>query len=100
MILSFAFSFPVVNYADPNMNVDMPVFSIHGNHDDPAGVSFYDKVPTVCHISPQVNKVEGLQSCSWPRFHFYESWNRSLAMPPYQLSFRKMSFFFSVKYNL
>ncbi|PIK46426.1 putative double-strand break repair protein MRE11A [Apostichopus japonicus] len=24
--------------ADPNMNVDMPVFSIHGNHDDPAGL--------------------------------------------------------------
>ncbi len=29
--------FPVVNYEDPNLNIAMPVFSIHGNHDDPAG---------------------------------------------------------------
>lgn len=26
-----------VNYEDPNLNVSYPVFSIHGNHDDPAG---------------------------------------------------------------
>jgi double-strand break repair protein MRE11 len=31
------FSFPAVNYADPNLNVSIPVFSIHGNHDDPQG---------------------------------------------------------------
>ncbi|XP_006821584.2 double-strand break repair protein MRE11-like [Saccoglossus kowalevskii] len=29
--------FPVVNYEDPNYNVSIPVFSIHGNHDDPTG---------------------------------------------------------------
>jgi len=27
-----------VNYEDPNMNVSLPVFSIHGNHDDPTGL--------------------------------------------------------------
>ena len=27
----------VANYEDPNCNVSLPVFSIHGNHDDPAG---------------------------------------------------------------
>lgn len=27
----------MVNYEDPNMNVAYPVFSIHGNHDDPSG---------------------------------------------------------------
>ncbi|XP_078432461.1 DNA repair and meiosis protein (Mre11) isoform X2 [Wolffia australiana] len=27
-----------VNYEDPHFNVGLPVFSIHGNHDDPAGV--------------------------------------------------------------
>lgn len=27
----------VVNYEDPNINVSIPVFSIHGNHDDPVG---------------------------------------------------------------
>lgn len=26
-----------VNYLNPNMNVAIPVFSIHGNHDDPSG---------------------------------------------------------------
>jgi DNA repair exonuclease SbcCD nuclease subunit len=26
------------NFEDPNYNVSIPVFSIHGNHDDPAGV--------------------------------------------------------------
>ncbi|KAI0692701.1 Mre11 DNA-binding presumed domain-containing protein [Cytidiella melzeri] len=31
------YSFPAVNYEDPNLNVGMPVFSIHGNHDDPQG---------------------------------------------------------------
>lgn len=32
--------FPWVNYQDENMNISIPVFSIHGNHDDPTGVSF------------------------------------------------------------
>ena len=35
------FSFPSVNYEDPDYNVGIPVFSIHGNHDDPTGVSNY-----------------------------------------------------------
>lgn len=36
--------FPWVNYQDENLNISIPVFSIHGNHDDPTGVSFlYDK---------------------------------------------------------
>lgn len=26
-----------VNFEDPNFNVSLPVFTIHGNHDDPAG---------------------------------------------------------------
>ncbi|SPC66381.1 related to MRE11 - DNA repair and meiotic recombination protein [Ustilago sp. UG-2017b] len=30
--------FPAINYEDPNLNVGIPVFSIHGNHDDPQGV--------------------------------------------------------------
>ncbi|CDU22192.1 related to MRE11-DNA repair and meiotic recombination protein [Sporisorium scitamineum] len=29
--------FPAINYEDPNLNVGIPVFSIHGNHDDPQG---------------------------------------------------------------
>lgn len=26
-----------VNYLDENINISIPVFSIHGNHDDPSG---------------------------------------------------------------
>ncbi|KAJ3190528.1 Double-strand break repair protein mre11a, partial [Irineochytrium annulatum] len=33
----FKDSFHTVNYQDPNYNVSLPVFSIHGNHDDPSG---------------------------------------------------------------
>ena len=28
---------PNVNFEDPNLRVSLPVFSIHGNHDDPCG---------------------------------------------------------------
>lgn len=31
------FAFPAINYEDPNLNIAIPVFSIHGNHDDPQG---------------------------------------------------------------
>ncbi|KAI9500362.1 Metallo-dependent phosphatase-like protein [Coemansia spiralis] len=31
------FAEQAVNYEDPNMNISLPVFSIHGNHDDPSG---------------------------------------------------------------
>ncbi|KAJ3112537.1 Double-strand break repair protein mre11a [Physocladia obscura] len=34
---TFRDSFATVNYQDPNYNVSIPVFSIHGNHDDPSG---------------------------------------------------------------
>mmetsp|Transcript_12892 Transcript_12892/g.29173 ORF Transcript_12892/g.29173 Transcript_12892/m.29173 type:complete len:761 (+) Transcript_12892:70-2352(+) len=33
------FSRGLVNYEDPNINVDLPFFMIHGNHDDPGGES-------------------------------------------------------------
>ncbi|RLN37193.1 hypothetical protein BBJ28_00011966 [Nothophytophthora sp. Chile5] len=29
-------NFGVVNFEDPNYNVELPIFSIHGNHDDPS----------------------------------------------------------------
>ncbi|KAJ3345775.1 Double-strand break repair protein mre11a [Entophlyctis luteolus] len=34
---SFKDAFATVNYQDPNYNVSIPIFSIHGNHDDPSG---------------------------------------------------------------
>ena len=33
----FQGAFNHVNYEDPDINVSIPVFSIHGNHDDPTG---------------------------------------------------------------
>ena len=30
-----------VNYENPNMNISLPVFAIHGNHDDPVGDGYY-----------------------------------------------------------
>ncbi|XP_076655737.1 double strand break repair nuclease mre11 isoform X2 [Halictus rubicundus] len=29
-------AYKIVNYEDPNLNISMPIFSIHGNHDDPS----------------------------------------------------------------
>ncbi|ETR97482.1 DNA repair exonuclease, partial [Trichoderma reesei RUT C-30] len=37
----FEGAFPHVNYEDPDINVSIPVFSIHGNHDDPSGDGNY-----------------------------------------------------------
>eukprot|EP00667_Euglena_gracilis_P008073 EG_transcript_8155 len=34
---NFSGAFPCANYEDPNLNVALPVFCIHGNHDDPTG---------------------------------------------------------------
>uniref|UniRef100_A0A2Z5U614 Double-strand break repair protein n=1 Tax=Reticulitermes speratus TaxID=60591 RepID=A0A2Z5U614_9NEOP len=39
---------PVVNYEDPNFNISMPIFSIHGNHDDPSG---YQQISSLDLIS-------------------------------------------------
>ncbi|XP_020241516.1 double-strand break repair protein MRE11 isoform X2 [Asparagus officinalis] len=36
--VNFPNKFGHVNYEDPHFNVGLPVFTIHGNHDDPAGV--------------------------------------------------------------
>ncbi|CAN8104592.1 unnamed protein product [Discula destructiva] len=37
----FQGAFSHVNYEDPDMNISLPVFSIHGNHDDPSGEGHY-----------------------------------------------------------
>ncbi|KAJ9079696.1 meiotic recombination [Entomophthora muscae] len=35
--INFQDMFATANYLDPNFNVSLPVFSIHGNHDEPCG---------------------------------------------------------------
>ncbi|EFX05556.1 meiotic recombination protein mre11 [Grosmannia clavigera kw1407] len=37
----FEGAFGHVNYEDPDINIAIPVFSIHGNHDDPSGDGHY-----------------------------------------------------------
>lgn len=43
-----------INYEDPEINVAIPVFSIHGNHDDPSGVR-----PILNKMSSSSNKAIG-----------------------------------------
>ncbi|KAI4099868.1 MAG: hypothetical protein L6R37_005775 [Teloschistes peruensis] len=38
---NFHGAFNHANYQDPDINVSIPVFSIHGNHDDPSGEGHY-----------------------------------------------------------
>ncbi|KAL1925579.1 uncharacterized protein VTP21DRAFT_462 [Calcarisporiella thermophila] len=52
--VNFPDSFSRVNYEDPNINVSMPVFSIHGNHDDPTGDGSYSALDLLA-VSGLVN---------------------------------------------
>ena len=62
-------AFQTVNYEDPDINISIPVFSIHGNHDDPGGdghfcsldllqvaglVNYFGRVPEAdnIHVKP------------------------------------------------
>jgi DNA repair exonuclease SbcCD nuclease subunit len=50
-LFSNVHSFPAVNYEDTNLNVAIPVFSIHGNHDDPQGAGPVRALdPSLCHL--------------------------------------------------
>ncbi|KAK0625896.1 Mre11 DNA-binding presumed domain-containing protein [Immersiella caudata] len=65
----FEGAFQTVNYEDPDINISIPVFSIHGNHDDPTGdghfcsldllqvaglVNYFGRVPEAdnIHVKP------------------------------------------------
>ena len=39
-----------VNFEDPNYNISLPMFIIHGNHDDPAG-KIRDREKDICVLS-------------------------------------------------
>ena len=47
-------SFDHVNYEDRDINVAIPVFSIHGNHDDPTGDGSFGALDLL-HISGLLN---------------------------------------------
>ena len=44
----------IVNYENPNLNIGLPIFSIHGNHDDPAGLGGFSCLDTI-HENGLVN---------------------------------------------
>lgn len=63
---SFHGNYKSVNFEDPNYNVQLPVFAIHGDHDDPGGegglsaldllasanlLNYFGKVPNTAHIA-------------------------------------------------
>lgn len=43
-----------VNFMNPNLNIALPVFSIHGNHDDPVGMGEYSAMDLL-HTAGLVN---------------------------------------------
>ena len=43
-----------VNYTDPNLNIQLPIFSIHGNHDDPAGMGQFSALDKL-HAAGLIN---------------------------------------------
>ncbi|OJD37972.1 double-strand break repair protein mus-23 [Diplodia corticola] len=51
---NFQGAFNHVNYEDPDLNVAIPVFSIHGNHDDPSGEGHYSAMDLL-QVSGLVN---------------------------------------------
>jgi double-strand break repair protein MRE11 len=59
------------NFEDPNINVGLPVFTIHGNHDDPAGADNLSAVDLVssCGLINYFGKVvgagAGAAGCCW-----------------------------------
>lgn len=66
-----------VNYEDPNYNVQLPVFSIHGNHDDPAGdggLAALDLLSTANLVRPESWPTNSSHHCTIP------NWIRFIAM--------------------
>ncbi|KAH7114413.1 Mre11 DNA-binding presumed domain-containing protein [Dendryphion nanum] len=51
---NFSGLFDHVNYEDPNINVSVPVFAIHGNHDDPSGIGNFSALDLL-QVSGLVN---------------------------------------------
>jgi len=55
---------PVANFEDPNFKISYPVFSVHGNHDDPTGepnLSAID-IPGICGLLNHFGKVSSVDN--------------------------------------
>lgn len=58
--VNFPNKFGHVNYEDPHYNVGLPVFTIHGNHDDPAGVDNLSSIDilSACNLVNYFGKMD------------------------------------------
>lgn len=58
-----------VNFDDPDINIGLPVFTIHGNHDDPAGADNLSAVDLVssCGLVNYFGKVVRCWRRGWQR---------------------------------
>ncbi|VAH74372.1 unnamed protein product [Triticum turgidum subsp. durum] len=58
--VNFPNSFGHVNYEDPHFNVGLHVFTIHGNHDDPAGVDNLSAIHilSACNLVNYFGKID------------------------------------------
>eukprot|EP00906_Rhabdomonas_costata_P015633 RCo022458 len=59
---SLASKFGCANFEDPNLNVALPVFTLHGNHDDPTGPHLLSPVDLLA-ASGLVNYFGKAESC-------------------------------------
>ena len=96
-----------VNYTDPNLNIQLPIFSVHGNHDDPAGMGGYSVLDKL-HATGLVNyfgKCTDLQDVSISPLLFEKAgffshtfWNTSANPEGFKnLSFPKIYWSFLLK---
>ena len=57
------FQYPGANYLNPSLSIRLPIFSIHGNHDDPSGldmISSQDQL-AINHYINYFGKVKNLE---------------------------------------
>lgn len=62
-----------VNFDNPNHNVGLPIFTIHGNHDDPAGADNLSAVDVLssCNLVNYFGKAVSIDfSFAAPYFSF------------------------------
>ena len=56
-------SFEDANYLKPDLKIRLPIFSIHGNHDDPVGLEMLSTLDQVCsnHYINYFGKVTNIE---------------------------------------
>ncbi|XP_049406374.1 double-strand break repair protein MRE11-like [Solanum stenotomum] len=99
--VNFANLFGHVNYEDPHFNVGLPVFSIHGNHDDPAGVvAKFDDSERLRPEELNQQNIEALVAESNLKMEVLPVSDLDVALHNFVNKDEKMAFYSCVQYNL